>query len=153
MSVRAAAHAKGRPIRPACGFCTARRENKPPVVTKAPASARAGKGGVVTYTGKVTVGGPPDLRDLPGLSVAKLAVGPMDNNAYLLTCTVTGTAVTEQSAAGDGGVPHGDHERVDGVGGWPGGVEEQGCGAAGGQPPQADADKNRDREPRPAAAH
>jgi hypothetical protein len=30
----------------------------------------------VTYTGKVTVGGPPDLRDLPGLSVAKLAVGP-----------------------------------------------------------------------------
>jgi hypothetical protein len=39
----------------------------------------------VTYTGEVTVGGPPDLRDLPGLSVAKLAVGPMDNNAYLLT--------------------------------------------------------------------
>ena len=29
MSVRAAAHAKGRPIRPARGFCTARRENKP----------------------------------------------------------------------------------------------------------------------------
>jgi hypothetical protein len=66
VSARAAAHAKGRPIRPARGFCTARWENKPPVVTKAPASARAGKGkgGVVTYTGKVTVGGPPDLRDL-----------------------------------------------------------------------------------------
>jgi hypothetical protein len=44
VSVRAAAHAKGRPIRPARGFCTARWENKPPVVKKAPASARAGKG-------------------------------------------------------------------------------------------------------------
>src|SRR5580692_801230 len=29
VSVRAAAHAKGRPIRPARGFCTARRENTP----------------------------------------------------------------------------------------------------------------------------
>jgi glyoxylase-like metal-dependent hydrolase (beta-lactamase superfamily II) len=54
---------------------------------------------VVTYTGKVTVGGPPDLRDLPGLSVAKLTVGPMDNNAYLLTCTVTGTAVLIDAAS------------------------------------------------------
>ncbi len=53
----------------------------------------------MTYTGKVTVGGPPDLRDLPGLSVAKLAVGPMDNNAYLLTCTVTGTAVLIDAAS------------------------------------------------------
>jgi hypothetical protein len=35
----------------------------------------------VTYTGEVTVGGPPDLRDLPGLSVAKLAVAPIDSNA------------------------------------------------------------------------
>ena len=68
------------------------------MVTKAPASARAGKGGVVTYTGKVTVGGPPDLRDLPRLSVAKLAVGPMDNNAYLLTCTVTGAAVLDAAS-------------------------------------------------------
>ena len=53
----------------------------------------------MTYTGKVTVGGPPDLRDLPGLSVAKLAVGPMDNNAYLLTCTITGTAVLIDAAS------------------------------------------------------
>jgi glyoxylase-like metal-dependent hydrolase (beta-lactamase superfamily II) len=42
-----------------------------------------------TYTGKVTVGGPMDVRRLPGLTIAKLAVGPMDNNAYLLRCTTT----------------------------------------------------------------
>ena len=58
----------------------------------------------MTYTGKVTAGGPPDLRDLPGLSVVKLAVGPMDNNAYLLTCTVTGTAV-HIDAASEAGRP------------------------------------------------
>lgn len=39
------------------------------------------------YTGKVSVGGPMDVRRLPGLTIAKLAVGPMDNNAYLLRCT------------------------------------------------------------------
>ena len=42
-----------------------------------------------TYTGKVSVGGPWDVRRLPGLMIAKLAVGPMDNNAYLLRCTNT----------------------------------------------------------------
>ena len=41
------------------------------------------------YTGKVTVGGPMDVRRLPGLTIAKLAVGGMDNNAYLLRCTQT----------------------------------------------------------------
>jgi glyoxylase-like metal-dependent hydrolase (beta-lactamase superfamily II) len=30
-----------------------------------------------------------DVRRLPGLTIAKLAVGPMDNNAYLLRCTNT----------------------------------------------------------------
>ncbi len=44
----------------------------------------------MSYTGDVSVGGPPDTRDLPGLTVTKLAVGPMDNNAYLLRCTATG---------------------------------------------------------------
>ena len=39
----------------------------------------------MAYTGDVTVGGPPETRELPGLTVTKLAVGPMDNNAYLLT--------------------------------------------------------------------
>ncbi len=42
------------------------------------------------YTGKVTVGGPADTRPLPGLTVTKVAVGPADNNAYLLRCPVTG---------------------------------------------------------------
>ena len=40
-----------------------------------------------TYTGDVTVGGPMDVRRLPGLTIAKVAVGPMSNNAYLLRCT------------------------------------------------------------------
>ena len=44
----------------------------------------------MAYTGDVTPGGPPDTRDLPGLTVTKLSVGPMDNNAYLLSCTETG---------------------------------------------------------------
>ena len=38
----------------------------------------------MAYTGDVTVGGPPDSRQITGLTVTKLAVGPMDNNAYLL---------------------------------------------------------------------
>src|SRR6478752_10294667 len=42
-----------------------------------------------TYTGEVQVGGPMDVRRLPGLTIAKLAVGPMSNNAYLLRCTAT----------------------------------------------------------------
>lgn len=41
------------------------------------------------YTGQVTVGGPMDVRRLPGLTIAKLAVGPMSNNAYLLRCPQT----------------------------------------------------------------
>jgi glyoxylase-like metal-dependent hydrolase (beta-lactamase superfamily II) len=42
-----------------------------------------------TYTGDVEVGGPMDVRRLPGLTIAKLAVGPLSNNAYLLRCTQT----------------------------------------------------------------
>jgi glyoxylase-like metal-dependent hydrolase (beta-lactamase superfamily II) len=41
------------------------------------------------YTGEVTVGGAMDVRRLPGLTIAKLAVGPMSNNAYLLRCQQT----------------------------------------------------------------
>jgi glyoxylase-like metal-dependent hydrolase (beta-lactamase superfamily II) len=44
---------------------------------------------VAEYTGKVEVGGPMDVRRLPGLTIAKLAVGPMSNNAYLLRCPTT----------------------------------------------------------------
>ena len=38
----------------------------------------------MTYTGNVTAGGPPDTRELRDLSITKVSVGPMDNNAYLL---------------------------------------------------------------------
>jgi glyoxylase-like metal-dependent hydrolase (beta-lactamase superfamily II) len=44
----------------------------------------------VTYTGDVTPGGPPDVRELPDLTITKVSVGPMDNNAYLLRCRTTG---------------------------------------------------------------
>src|ERR1700722_394660 len=43
----------------------------------------------MTYDGKVSVGGPAQTRELPGLTITKVAVGPMDNNAYLLRCTST----------------------------------------------------------------
>ena len=42
-----------------------------------------------SYTGAVQVGGPMDVRRQPGLTIAKLAVGPMSNNAYLLRCPNT----------------------------------------------------------------
>jgi glyoxylase-like metal-dependent hydrolase (beta-lactamase superfamily II) len=41
----------------------------------------------MAYTGEVQPGGPPDVRKLPGLTITKVSVGPMDNNAYLLECT------------------------------------------------------------------
>jgi len=42
------------------------------------------------YTGSVTPGGPADVRELPRLTIRKLAVSEMSNNAYLLTCRETG---------------------------------------------------------------
>jgi len=53
----------------------------------------------VTYTGDVTVGGPADVRELPGLRVTKIAVGPYDNNVYLLRCAETGTCVLVDGSA------------------------------------------------------
>ena len=52
----------------------------------------------MTYTGDVRVGGPPDTREIDGLTVTKIAVGPMDNNAYLLRCTSTGQAILIDAA-------------------------------------------------------
>jgi glyoxylase-like metal-dependent hydrolase (beta-lactamase superfamily II) len=52
----------------------------------------------VAYTGDVAVGGPPDTREITGLTVTKLAVGPMDNNAYLLRCQQTGDLVLIDAA-------------------------------------------------------
>lgn len=52
----------------------------------------------MTYTGDVTVGGAPDTRDLPALTLTKVAVGPMDNNAYLLHSKATGSKVLIDAA-------------------------------------------------------
>ena len=41
------------------------------------------------YHGNVTVGGAPDVRELSRLVITKAAVGPMDNNAYVLRCRNT----------------------------------------------------------------
>ncbi|MGK5684486.1 MBL fold metallo-hydrolase [Actinoplanes sp. URMC 104] len=38
----------------------------------------------MTYTGDVTRGGEPAVRELGGLTITKVSVGEMDNNAYLL---------------------------------------------------------------------
>jgi glyoxylase-like metal-dependent hydrolase (beta-lactamase superfamily II) len=57
---------------------------------------------VVTYSGEVQVGGPSDTRELDGLTVTKLAVGPMNNNAYLLRCASTGEGLLID-AANEGG--------------------------------------------------
>jgi glyoxylase-like metal-dependent hydrolase (beta-lactamase superfamily II) len=51
-----------------------------------------------TYTGRVSVGGDLDIRRLPNLLIAKLAVGPMSNNAYLLRCTATGEGLLIDAA-------------------------------------------------------
>ncbi|TQN32275.1 glyoxylase-like metal-dependent hydrolase (beta-lactamase superfamily II) [Haloactinospora alba] len=54
--------------------------------------------GDVTYSGDTRVGGPADTRDLSELTISKLAVGPMDNNAYLLRCKRSGEAVLIDAA-------------------------------------------------------
>ena len=38
----------------------------------------------MTYTGDVSVGGPTDTREIGGVTLTKIAVGEMNNNAYLL---------------------------------------------------------------------
>ncbi|HYT09106.1 MAG TPA: MBL fold metallo-hydrolase [Mycobacteriales bacterium] len=52
----------------------------------------------MAYSGDVRVGGPADTRELPALSITKLAVGPMDNNSYLLRCRSTGEALLVDAA-------------------------------------------------------
>ena len=79
----------------------------------------------MTYHGHVTVGGTPAVRELPELVITKVAVGPMDNNAYLLRCRRTDEQVLIDAAndpdtllevIGDGGLQrvvtthqHADH--------------------------------------------
>ena len=40
----------------------------------------------MAYTGEVSRGSAPDVRTLDHLTITKVSVGPMDNNAYLLRC-------------------------------------------------------------------
>ena len=51
------------------------------------------------YTGDVAVGGPADVRELPWLTITKLAVSDMANNAYLLRDPSTGKALLIDAAA------------------------------------------------------
>ena len=52
----------------------------------------------MTYTGAVTVGGSADARELGPLTITKLQVGPMENNAYLLRDTATGDGLLIDAA-------------------------------------------------------
>lgn len=79
----------------------------------------------MTYSGAVKVGGPADVHELSDLMISKVAVGGMNNNAYLLRCRATDEQLLIDAAAepqtllnliGDGGIAsvvtthrHGDH--------------------------------------------
>ena len=52
----------------------------------------------MTYTGNVQVGGPADVHELSELIITKVAIGPMDNNAYLLRCRNTGEQLLVDAA-------------------------------------------------------
>lgn len=56
----------------------------------------------MTYSGTVTVGGPADVHELTDLMISKVAVGPMNNNAYLLRCRHTDEQVLIDAAAEPG---------------------------------------------------
>lgn len=53
----------------------------------------------MTYTGDVHVGGPTASRVLDDAEIRKVAVGPMDNNAYLVTCRRSGAQLLVDAAA------------------------------------------------------
>ncbi|MGX1784088.1 MBL fold metallo-hydrolase [Streptomyces diastaticus] len=53
----------------------------------------------MTYSGAVKVGGPADVHELTDLMISKVAVGAMDNNAYLLRCRATGEQLLIDAAA------------------------------------------------------
>ncbi|NYJ01243.1 glyoxylase-like metal-dependent hydrolase (beta-lactamase superfamily II) [Nocardioides thalensis] len=53
----------------------------------------------MTYTGEVKPGGPADVRELPHLTITKVAVDEkMANNAYLLACRATGEQLLVDAA-------------------------------------------------------
>ncbi len=51
-----------------------------------------------SYSGHTDPGGAATRRDLGGLTLTKVSVGPMDNNAYLLVCTASGDALLVDAA-------------------------------------------------------
>ncbi|HEU5475174.1 MAG TPA: MBL fold metallo-hydrolase [Actinophytocola sp.] len=51
------------------------------------------------YTGHVDPGGAATRRTLEALTITKVSVGPMDNNAYLLVCRATNEALLIDAAA------------------------------------------------------
>lgn len=53
----------------------------------------------MAYTGAVTLGGPPDVRELAHLVITKVCVGPMHNNAYFLRCSASGEELLIDAAA------------------------------------------------------
>jgi glyoxylase-like metal-dependent hydrolase (beta-lactamase superfamily II) len=53
----------------------------------------------VTYTGEVEVGEAADVREIDGITLSKVAVGPMNNNAYLLRDNTCGQALLIDAAA------------------------------------------------------
>ncbi|MBT2528820.1 MBL fold metallo-hydrolase [Streptomyces sp. ISL-99] len=79
----------------------------------------------MTYSGAVRVGGRANVHELTDLMISKVAVGSMNNNAYLLRCRDTGEQLLIDAAAepqtllrliGDDGIAsvvtthrHGDH--------------------------------------------
>ena len=53
----------------------------------------------MSYSGEVEVGGSADTREAGDLVITKVAVGPMENNAYLLRCAITGEQALIDAAA------------------------------------------------------
>ena len=51
------------------------------------------------YHGNVHVGGAPDVRELTELVITKVAVGPYDNNVYLLRCRDSGEQLLIDAAS------------------------------------------------------
>jgi glyoxylase-like metal-dependent hydrolase (beta-lactamase superfamily II) len=51
-----------------------------------------------TYTGDVIAGGPAATRDTGPMTITKISVGPMDNNAYFLRCSGTGEVLLVDAA-------------------------------------------------------
>ncbi len=52
----------------------------------------------MTYTGKVTHGGPSEVRRLPEAVIRKASVSVQDNNAYLVTCRTSGAQLLIDAA-------------------------------------------------------